>query len=275
MSTFLAAAAPPLVSIVIATYRRRAHLQSCLEWIRRTTRVPHEIVIVVGDATDGTAEWAISQPCTRVIVEPRREGCCAAYDRGFRAARGEFVLWLNDDSYPLDGAIDAAIDLLRGPQSGRIGMVAFYHTHRDHWNELDGFDQDGVRFGILHVRGTPYANFGMLRRELLAQVGYLDKGYRFCAWDPDLSLKVQRQAGKLVIGVPEALIWHEEHIDERKEYDAHHLRRNDNERLFQKWRLPPKNGFPDPRPGYRALVQSLGVMLMPREVLGEPRSLPA
>jgi hypothetical protein len=38
-------------------------------------------------------------------------------------------------------------------------------------------------------------NFGLLRRALLERLGYLDERYYFCAWDPDLSLKVQREAG--------------------------------------------------------------------------------
>lgn len=250
----------PLLSIVIATYQRRAHLQCCLEWIQRTVGVSYELVIVDGGSEDDTVEWAGAQPHTRVLVERERAGCCRAYDMGLRAARGEFVMWLNDDSYPLEGTVDAGLRLLTGSHCDRVGMVAFYHTHRDHWNELDGFDQDGVRFGMLHVRGTPYANFGMLRRELLARLGYLDTDYRFCGWDPDLSLKVQRDAGRLVIGLPQALVWHEEHIDERKEDDARTRRRIDNERLFAKWRLPAKGSFADPLPAYREQAASVGVV---------------
>jgi hypothetical protein len=142
---------------------------------------------------------------------------------------------------------------------GRVGMVAFYHTHQQPWNELDGHEHDGLRYGVLHVRGLPYANFGLLRRETLAAVGFLDRGYRFCAWDPDLSLKVQRLAGRIVVGVPAARVYHEEHIDERKAADVDASRAIDNERLFAKWKLPPKGAFPEARRAYAGLRASLGL----------------
>jgi GT2 family glycosyltransferase len=113
---------------------------------------------------------------------------------------------------------------------------------------------------MLHVRGTPYANFGLLRRALLERVGFLDEGYRFCAWDPDLSLKVRRDAGLLVVGAPDALVVHEELADERKRADAGALRTRDNERLFAKWSLPRKGNFADPRGDYLALLRTRGLV---------------
>lgn len=251
----------PLLSIVVATYQRCAHLRSCVEWVQRTTEAPYELIVVDGGSTDDTAEFVTAQPHARLVVESPRGGCCRAYDLGFRAARGDFVMWLNDDSYPLEGAIDSALGFMRSAEACDVGMVAFYHTHHDPWNELDGYDEEGVRFGVLHVRGAPYANFGLLPRSLLERVGYLDTGYRFCAWDPDLSLKIQRDAGRAVVGLPTARAWHEEHIDERKENDARSQRRIDNERLFAKWSLPAKGDFAPPQPAYRALAARCGIKL--------------
>ncbi len=249
----------PTISIVIATYRRLERLRRCIERTRAgfVEPISHEIVVVDGGSDDGTQDWLASQPELRVHVEAERGGSCRAYNIGFRMARGEFVMWLNDDAWPERGAVEAGLRFLRRHEAHGVGMAAFYHTHQQPWNELHGTEHSGQHFGLLHVRGTPYANFGLLRRELLERVGYLDEGYWFCAWDPDLSLKVKREAGLLVAGCPGALIHHEELADERKRADAEDARTRDNERLFEKWKLPGKGAFPDPRPAYAELMKSL------------------
>ena len=250
----------PIVSIVIGTYQRFTRIQRCLSAIRRAVHTTYELVVVDGGSSDGTIEWLYTQPDVRLHVEKQRAGSCRAYDTGFRLAQAPYVMWLNDDSYPLDGAVEQAINLLERADMRDVGMVAMYHTHDDPWNELHGFDHDGRRWGVMHVRGFPYANFGLLRRNLLEQIGFLDLGYYFCAWDPDLSLKVQHQAGLKVLGCPKALIYHEELFDERKTADAGDVRTRDNERLFEKWNLPPKGRFPDPRPAYLELLRSRGLI---------------
>lgn len=248
------------LSIVIATYRRLARLRLCVEKVRQNVRTPRELIIVDGGSDDGTREWLAEQPDVRTHIEESRGGCCRAYDIGLRMARGEWVMWLNDDAHPLEGAAENAIALLERDDMRDVGLVAFYHNHSQPWNELHGVEHDGARYGVLHVRGTPFANFGLLRRVLLEQVGFLDPGYRFCAWDPDLSLKVQRQAGLKVLGNPAALVYHEEFVDARKAEDAGEVRTRDNERLFAKWDLPPKGCFPDPRPAYLERLRSRGLL---------------
>ena len=220
----------PTVSIVLATYQRRAQLERCILAVRQNVRLPAEIIVVDGGSTDGSAEWLRGQPGVRLYVEQQRRGCCQAYNTGFRMARAPYVMWLNDDSYPLAGAVDEAVGVLERPEMADVGLLAFYHTHDDPWNELHGFDRDGRRWRVMHVRGYPYANFGLLRSSLLKQVDYLDPGYRFCAWDPDLALKIQLQAGLKVLSCPRCLVYHEEVLDARKAADAGETARRDNER---------------------------------------------
>lgn len=242
----------PVVSIVVATYSRLLRLQRCIDAIRQNVRVGHE-TIVVGGGGDGTEEWAAAQPDIRYIREFRREGATRAFNKGFRAAAGEYVMWLNDDSFPLPGAVEAALRMIADPRFADVGMVAFYHNYDREWNRLDALTHAGETFGLYNVRGYPYANFGLLRRNLLARVGYLDERYYFCAWDPDLSLKIQLEAGLKVLGCREALVFHEELIDERKSADMDVIER-DNSLLFQKWNLPPRFSYPDPAPAYQASI---------------------
>jgi GT2 family glycosyltransferase len=245
----------PTVSIVIATYDRLQPLQRCIGRIRENVRIDHEVIIVGGAGADGTLSWASQQPDIRFIAETTRQGAARAYNRGFRAATGAYVMWLNDDSYPLGGAVEAAVALIERPDMTDVGMVAFYHDEDRERNKLDTVTLEGRSYSIYNVRGYPYANVGLLTRSLLAEVGYLDERYYFCGWDPDLALNIQLEAGLRVVGCPNALVRHDELMDARKTADLARIDA-DNEKLFAKWRLPSRGAYPDPAAAYQRVVCS-------------------
>lgn len=253
-----ARAVPPVVSIVIATCCRLERLKRCIEQVRAHAATLCEIIVVDGASSDGTGIWLDAQSDIRTIHEATREGCTKAYNRGFRAATGRYVMWLNDDSYPLPGAIEAAIALIERPDLSDVGMIAFYHNLNRTWNRLDSVEHNGATYSVYNVRGRIYANFGLLRRSLLEQVGFLDERYYFCGWDPDLALKIQIEAGLQVVGCRQALVYHEELIDSRKAEDLG-IVETDNARLFAKWNLPEKFSYPDPAPAYQQMLEARGI----------------
>ncbi|MFQ5414577.1 MAG: glycosyltransferase family 2 protein [Phycisphaerae bacterium] len=198
-------------------------------------------------------------PTLRAIFEPHRQGAVKAFNRGFRAARGRYVMWLNDDAYPLPGAVDAAVAMIERPDLTDVGMIAFYHNWHTPHNVLDRVTHDGTTFELCHVRGYPYANFGLLPRSLLARVGYADERFYFFGFDPDLSLKIQITESLAVIGCRDALIAHDEHHDRRKREDLR-AGADDNRKLFEKWKLPDTGTYPDPAPAYRRMLIERGLI---------------
>lgn len=253
------ATAPAIVSIVIPTYNRCDRLQRCIRNIRANVGIPFEAIVVDGGSTDGTREWLSAQTDLRVILEPEREGAVRAFNKGFRAATSPYVMWLNDDAYPLPGSVQAAVALLeREDLRDRVGMVAFYHNWHSERNILDRVIHHDTTYELCHVRGYPYANFGLLRRTLLEQVGFADERFYFFGFDPDLSLKIQREKNLKVVGCRRALIHHDEHHDDRKLGDLS-AGAQDNERLFTKWNLPAPGAYPDPQPAYQSLVRELRI----------------
>ncbi len=254
-----AAHADGIVSIVVPTCNRLWRLQRCIDKIRLNVHNPHEIIVIDGASTDGTRAWLATQHGLRVIQEPRREGAVRALNKGFRAATGQYVLWLNDDAYPLPGSVEAAIAMIERPDLSDVGMVAFYHNWDSEHNVLDRVEDNGVSYEFCHVRGYPYANFGLIRRALLEKVGFADERYFFFGFDPDLSLKVQLNEGLRVFGCRRALIHHDQYHDDRKRADLR-IGLEDNAKLFAKWDLPPPGGFRDPVPEYRRMLFKRGLV---------------
>ena len=249
----------PIVSIVIPTCNRSGRLVRCVDKIRRNVACSREIIVVDGGSTDGAREWLATQDDLQVILEPQREGAVRAFNKGFRAATGVYVMWLNDDAYPLPGSVEAAVAMIERPDLADVGMVAFYHNWKNERNVLDRVERDGETYELCHVRGHPYANFGLLRRELLARVGYADERFYFFGFDPDLSLRLQLDEGLAVVGCRGAVIYHEEFHDDRKLADLP-AGRLDNARLFEKWDLPEPHAYPEPAPAYRRMLAERGLL---------------
>lgn len=245
----------PKVSVVIPTCNRKTLLMRCLDSVRQGVNVPHETIVVDGMSADGTREWLAAQDRVLSVLEPAAEGITKAVNRGFRLACGTYVMWLNDDAELVPGSVEAALELIERRDLTDVGLVGFYHTMRQERNRLDEVFLDGQCFGFFNVRGYPYANFGLLRRDLLERIGYADESYASFGWDPDLSLKVQLEAGLKVVGCRQALIRHAEHPDERRAFDVEHHFARSNERLFAKWNLPAKFSYPDPRPAYQRFLR--------------------
>ncbi len=158
-----------IVSIVVPTFNRLTRLTRCIDKIRQNVTCPFEVVVVDGGSTDGTRAWLAEQGDLRVILEDERKGAVRAFNKGFRAVTGHYVMWLNDDAYPLAGAVEAAVEMIERPDLADVGIVAFYHNWHNKRNVLDCVEHDGSTYELCHVRGYPYANFGLIRRELLGR----------------------------------------------------------------------------------------------------------
>ena len=247
------------VSIVLPTFNRFSRLKRCIAMIRQNVACPHEVIVVDGGSTDGARDWLREQDDLRVILEPEREGAVKAFNKGFRAAAGHYVMWLNDDAYPLPGSVEAAVAMIERPDLSDVGMVAFYHNWHSERNVLHRVTYGGESYELCHVRGFAYANFGLIRRELLEQVGFADERYYFFAFDPDLSLKLRFEQGLEVIGCREALMHHDEYHDDRKVGDLA-AGDEDNAKLFAKWDLPARGAYPDPAPAYRRMLAERGLI---------------
>lgn len=225
----------PLVSIVVPTCHRPRALDNCLRSIERTVRLPHE-VIGVCLADDEATNVMLRQFEARVIEQPDRGGFVQAANLGFRSARGEYVIQINDDCELLPHSISNAVRFLEAPGHERVGLAAFFHNSPVSRNIYAQIQLDGEWYYVCHVRGLCYANFGLALRELYEQLGYFDGRYFMYGADPDFSLKVWHEAKLTVAPCPGALIRHQQFDDERAAEER--VRQDeDNQMLFAKWRL--------------------------------------
>lgn len=88
----------PLVSIIIPYYRRREVIGQCLNSALAQDYPNCEIIVVDNCSGDDLAEvLAARAPQARLIVLDANRGACTARNTGARAARGEILVFLDDD----------------------------------------------------------------------------------------------------------------------------------------------------------------------------------
>jgi len=113
----------PLVSIVTICWNRKDEICESLRRIREIEYDPLEVIVVDNCSTDGTIE-AIEEefPEVRLLKMFKNIGI-EAYNIGFKNAKGEYIVILDDDSFPQKGSVGRMVKKFEG--DSKLGMVAF------------------------------------------------------------------------------------------------------------------------------------------------------
>ena len=115
------ATAAPVVSVVVAVWNRADLTLTCLRALAAQTEIPTEVIVVDNGSTDETADLLAHVGGVRVIRNPGNLGFTLAANVGARVARGDFLLFLNNDAELLPGSIEHLLDAAR--RSKAVGAV--------------------------------------------------------------------------------------------------------------------------------------------------------
>ncbi|RDI76007.1 Glycosyl transferase family 2 [Gaiella occulta] len=118
----LPAAAPGLTSIVILTRNQLRYTRECVESIERHTPEPHDLVFVDNGSSDGTLEYLRGLSGATVIENGANLGFAIGCNQGALRARGDVVVFLNNDTVVTPGWIGRTRALLAAdPRRGAVG----------------------------------------------------------------------------------------------------------------------------------------------------------
>ena len=230
----------PPVSIVVVTYNNIHLNQECLKSIYQNTDWPNYEVIVVDNAsTDGTAEWLAElegdtaasflrpaggydgpsfQPKLKVILNDDNRGFSGGNNQGMRAASGEFLCLLNNDTVVTRGWISTLVGHLRdmpqvgiiGPVSNQVGNEAKVEVAYESLEEMPGWAErycqqnDGVTVPI-DMLGFFCVVF---QRDLYEIVGELDERFGIGCFEDDDYCKRAKQDGYELRFARDAFVHH-------------------------------------------------------------------
>ncbi|HEU0265769.1 MAG TPA: glycosyltransferase, partial [Geobacterales bacterium] len=240
------------VSIIIPLFNKVELTKGCLERLFATT-VPTscEIILVDNASTDETESYAASLgERVRYIRNDKNRGFAAACNQGAALAKAPLILFLNNDTEPLDGWLEPLLAVLANdPSVVAVGSkLLFPDGTIQHAGVVvleDRLLPDPLVARHIHYQqpaDTPEANIPctfqvltaaslLVRKEAFDAAGGFDEGYWNGYEDVDLCFTLQQQGGRLVYEPASVLIHHES-----KSGPERFRRVNDNiQRLHDKW----------------------------------------
>lgn len=111
----------PVVSVILVVWNRADLTLACLTALAQQNDVPTEIVVVDNASTDETSALLSRIGGIRVVSNAENLGFTLSANIGAHAARGEFLLFLNNDAEVTPGSIAQLVATARGPRA--IGAV--------------------------------------------------------------------------------------------------------------------------------------------------------
>lgn len=244
----------PLVSIVIPVFNRLELTRECLRFIQaNTTTTPIEVIVVDNHSTDGTAAWFESgakKGAVRVISNPRNLGFAVACNQGASAARGSYVLFLNNDTEPQAGWLEALLRIAEADEKvAAVGSLLLYpdgtvqhagvglfddRQHRDPLQARNlgvGLPSDSELVTTAREFQALTAACLLVRKSAFQRAGGFDAGYWNGYEDVDLCLTLRQQGGSVVYQPRSAVI----HRESQSGPERFSRARHNIQRLHDKW----------------------------------------
>lgn len=209
------------ISVVIPTWNGLKHLAVCFAALRRQTLPPHEVLLVDNASKDETVAFTQREfPEIKVIALPENRRFAGACNAGIRAATGEAIALLNNDTEADEHWLEnVAKTFAAHPEAGFIASKLRLFDQRDKLHSAGDFysvrgvpgnrgvwQRDEGQFDQPYVFGACGAA-SVYRRSMLDQIGLLDETFEFSCEDVDISWRAQL-AGYKCAFAKDAIVYH-------------------------------------------------------------------
>ncbi|MCB1182335.1 glycosyltransferase [bacterium] len=223
----------PDVSIVMPVFNKLDLTKVCIASLHDVPVGPSfEIIVVDNGSSDGTGPWLAGQEAAgrlRRIDNPENLGFSQGCNLGAAAARGRYILFLNNDMEVLPGWLEPLVTCLdQDPDVGIVGSLLIFADHTVqhagvamiHTQAARGPTMGGTHLCYKAALDFPGARKNQLmqcvtgaclliRPEVFTAVGGFDEGYWNGNEDVDLCLKAG-ELGWRVVYMSDSVVYHYE-----------------------------------------------------------------
>jgi len=173
-------------------------------------------------STDGSQALVKEQyPEVQLLALESNLGLTGGNNAGFRMAKGEILISLNNDTEADPVFVEALATVLQAhPEAGMAASKMLLFDRRDHIHSAgDGYGTDGIPFnrGVWEKDEGQYDEPGWIfggcggavayRRAMLDDIGLFDEGFFMYCEDVDLNWRAQ-SAGWRCWYTPQAIVYH-------------------------------------------------------------------
>jgi GT2 family glycosyltransferase/glycosyltransferase involved in cell wall biosynthesis len=212
------------VSIIIPVFNQCQYTHACVASLQTAQEpVRFEVIVVDDCSTDDTAELVPQMGGVVYLRNETNSGFIASCNRGAQAARGKYLVFLNNDTVVKLGWLTALLDTFTEQRrAGVVGSKLVYPDGRLQeaggiiWQDASGWNygkfDDPQKPEYNYLRDVDYCSAAalMIPKVLFESVGRFDSRYGPAYYeDTDLAFKV-RKAGYKVLYQPLSEIVHYE-----------------------------------------------------------------
>ncbi len=208
----------PLVSVIILNYNGARWIERCLGSLKQQSILEQlEVIVADNRSTDGSdrlSEKLLSDfPVGRFIQNGANLGYCEGNNRPASAALGEYLLFLNNDTWIEPDCLEKLVDELRKTGAdAATPLICNYEDNSFQSLGAAGYDMFGLsstRLPHLDTREVlmPEGCAYLIRRRLFEQLGGFDTQFFMYADEMDLSWRVWL-SGHRCIAAPKARLHH-------------------------------------------------------------------
>ena len=196
----------PKLSVIIPAYNVAPYIGETLDTVFAQTFTDYEVIVVNDGSPDTAALERVLEPRIKQIkyIKQENRGASAARNTGLRAARGEFVAFLDADDLWLPNYLEAQIRFLSEHDCDLVCADAevFRDSSRDEKTYMESLMPDApltgeVTFlGLLSAQQNLITSGVAVRRQQVLEVGLFDESLRN-SQDFDLWLRLAHHGTRM------------------------------------------------------------------------------
>lgn len=217
---------PPLVSIITINYNQLRLTCELLKSLRKLTYPAVEVIVVDNNSAENPTETLAARfPEVKLIVSKENLGFAGGNNLGIQASKGEYLLFLNNDTEVDGGALEPLVELFEtDPQAGAASSKILYWNSNETIqyagsSRIDPFTGRSKRVGYMEkdngqyksVRETELAHGAamMVPRRVIDKVGMMPEFFFLYYEEVDWCESIKR-AGYKIFFVPQSKVYHKE-----------------------------------------------------------------
>lgn len=237
----------PKCSIVMLSYNQLEYTKQCLESIREYTKdVSYEIIMVDNASHTETVEYLETVQDIQLIKNSVNMGFAGGCNQGIQAAKGEYILLLNNDTVVTPKWLSNMVQLLDenddiamvGPlTNATVGKQMIEVPYGDDLEQMQEFARKLSKSKEKPWRTLRLVAFcALIRREVLEEIGLLDTRFLVGNYeDDDFNLRAL-QTGKKAYICRNSFIHHFMNISfKQKNIEREKIMMENKIRLEDKW----------------------------------------
>ena len=245
-----------LTSIIVITYNKLEYNKLCIESIRQYTQPDsYEIIVIDNHSTDGTVEWLQGQHDIKIILNSENAGFPAGCNQGIKAAKGNSILVLNNDTIVTPNWLTNLIKCL--DSSSEIGAVGAVTNSCSNFQSLPceyACVEEMIRFAtqvnisnpeLWEDRARLVGYCLLIKIEVINKIGLLDEAFSPGNYeDDDFCMRI-RKAGYRLVLCRDTFIHHFGSVSFGKQTNQlNNLLETNRQKFIEKWGLPPHLAAP-------------------------------